>query len=302
MRARWADLATLAALTALLAGCSSGGGAPHPSPSSTGSPSSGSTAKPKILVGARARDITFAQMNSEIGPVRATRVFYTKLPASFDTTMFPRDVKVIVSYKDPSANTAAYVRSIPADANVEMAFHHEPEGLKDFPGPPNVAGPRFVKAFTTQAQLIRAANPKIRVAFIGGSYQYRPTGGRGIGGFFIPSTADDYYLDSYQRIRIIPAAEDPRIQNFIAELTKKDLSFNGFTEYGRGLTPPGAPSSAAEAAARAKVIATDAAWLQAQPKVNLWIYWYTPALASGAQWRFTDPASVKAWRAQSSAR
>jgi len=298
-------LGAAALVSALISGCSSTASPPSPTVSSATSPTDSTSApanptQPRLLVGARARDIPFETMEQEIGPVHATRVFYTRLPPAFDAAMFPRDVKVIVSYKQPSANTTAYVQSIPAGYTVEMAFHHEPEGPKDYPGPPSVAGPRFVRDFIAQADLIRSANPQMRVAFIAGAYQYR-AGGRGMGGYFIPTTADDYYLDSYQRVRIRPAAKDPEVQNFIAELGRKRLHFNGFAEYGRGASAVGPPGAAA-AAARAAVIATDAAWLKSQPDVNLWIYWYTPGLGSGKQWRFTDQASLQAWRSQAAAR
>lgn len=236
-------------------------------------------------------------MNQQIGPIHATRLFYDKLPAKFAPGDVPADVKMVVSYRTPSADTAAYIRSIPATYHVEMAFHHEPEGPQDFPGAPAVVGPKFVKSFDTEASVIRAADPKMRVAFIGGGFQYRP-GGRGIGGYFIPTTADDYYFDSYQQTRIVAASKDVKLRNFIAELTRKHLAFNGFSEYGRGAIPAGGTPSTAAEAARVKVIALDAAWLETQPAVNLWIYWYTPAQQSGDQWRFSDPASQKAWKTE----
>lgn len=258
------------------------------------STSSATTAR-HLLVGARSADTTFASMNSTIGPVRVTRAFYPgTLPAKFSQGAVPAGVKIIVSYKTPSANTALYVKSIPAGVNVEIAFHHEPEA--DYGTVASVAGATFVKAFNAEAKTIHAANRAMRVAFIGGGYQYR-TGGLGIGGYFIPPSADDFYLDSYQRTTIVPAQQDSHVQNFLKELAKRGHHFNGFTEYGRGVTPAGATPSSTQAAARAAVIKTDNAYLRSLPTVDVWAYWYTTDLASGDQWRFTDAASVKAWRA-----
>jgi hypothetical protein len=195
-----------------------------------------------LLVGARSADTTFTSMNSLIGPVKVTRAFYPgALPTKFTYGGVTTGVKIIVSYKSPSSNTALYVKSIPAGVNVEMAFHHEPEGPTDYAGDAATGGAAFVKAFNAEATVIHNANPLMRVAFIAGTYQYRGgvNSSRGIGGYFIPSLADDFYGDSYQRSTMTPAQNDPRVQNFIKELAKKGHTFNGFTEYGRGVIASG---------------------------------------------------------------
>lgn len=252
----------------------------------------------KLLVGARSADTSFSTMTAKLGPVKVTRAFYTgTLPLKFAQGDVASGVKIIVSYKTRSANTASYVRSIPAGVNVELAFHHEPEGPTDYVGTPSVEGPIFVKAFDAEAATVHAANPKMRLAFIGGAYQYRggTSSDRGIGGYFIPSTADDYYLDSYQRAKIVPAKTDLGVQNFIKELAAKHHQFNGFTEYGRGVIANGATFDATVAAARAQVIKTDATYIATLPNVDVWSYWFTTDKASNDQWRFTDSGSLKAW-------
>jgi hypothetical protein len=263
---------------------------------SNGTPTPTSLAARNLLVGARSADISFATMNSQIGPVKVTRVFYSgALPAKFAQGNIGSGVKIIVSYKTPSSNTALYVKSIPAGVNVEMVFHHEPEA--DYGSTPAVAGATFVKAFDAEATVIHVANPNMRVAFIGGAYQYRgqPGGSMGLGGDFIPDKADDFYLDSYQRATIVPAQDDPGVQNFIHELTNKGHLFDGFTEYGRGVIASGATFNTAVATARANVISVDAKYLATLPGVDVWAYWFTTDKASGDQWRFTDAASISAW-------
>jgi len=256
-----------------------------------------------LLVGAKAGDTTFSNMDAVIGQVKVTRTFYPgALPATFSARDITPGVKIIVSYKHPSANTALYVKSIPRGVNVEMVFHHEAEGPHDYPGDPSVAGPAFVKAFDAEAAVIHRANPKMRVAFVGGGYQYKgaPGGTRGLGGYFIPNGADDFYLDSYQRTTMVPAQQDPSLQNYIKELAKKGHQFNGYTEYGRGVIAPGTTSSPAVAAARANVIKVDAAYLKSLPNVDVWAYWFTTDLVNGDQWRFTDAASISAWKTAAS--
>lgn len=271
---------------------SGGGSAPSAAPAAP-------AANGSLLVGARSSDTSFASMNTLIGPIAVTRAFYPgTLPATFKQGGVSNGVKIIVSYKTASANTAKYVKSIPAGANVELVFHHEPEGAGDYSGVASVAGATFVRAFDAEAAIIHGANPTARIAFAAGGYQYQGGhgGSRGIGGSFIPSHADAYYLDSYQRTTIIPAQTDPRVQNYLHELAKKGHQFNGFTEYGRGVIASGAGFNPAVAKARANVIRLDATYLATLPSVNVWTYWFTTDKASGDQWRFTDAASISAWK------
>jgi hypothetical protein len=246
------------------------------------------------LVGARVGDITWARANSEIGPLRVTRLYYPgALPARFTRSGIPEGVRLIVSYKNRSASTGSYVRSIPASARVEVCYHHEPEGTHDdYWGDKTVAGPRFVSEFRAEQATISAANPAIPVVFIGGGYQY--SGGaqnsRGIGGHFIPPTADFHYMDTYQTDTIIPASQTPSVRNFIAEVGRKGGRLNGFSEYARGV----APLSSATIQARIKVFATDSAWLRSRPGIRAWCYWNTTD-QDGRQWRLMDAASQDAW-------
>ncbi len=254
-----------------------------PKPAPTPTPSN-------LLVGARAADVSFSAMDATIGPVRVTRTFYTgTLPATFSRGTVTAGVKIIVSYKTPSANTASYVKSIPAGADVELCFHHEPEG--DY-----AHGADFVKAFDIEADVVHKANPAMHFDYIalGYAYQGGPTSSAGMDGSYVPDKSDFNYVDSYQRSAIQPAQTDPKVQNFIKALHAKGKKFNGFTEYGRGVVAPGASFNQSIATARAKIIAVDATYIKTLPDVNVWAYWYTTG--SAGQWRFTDSASIDAWK------
>jgi hypothetical protein len=181
------------------------------------------------------------------------------------------------------------VRSIPASARIEVCYYHEPEGTHDDNwGDKTVAGPRFVSEFRAEQATISAVNQAIPVVFIGGGYQY--SGGaqssRGIGGHFIPPTADYHYMDTHQTDTIIPASQTPSVRSFIAEVGRKGGPLNGFSDYARGV----APLSSATIQARIKVFATDSAWLRSRPGIRAWCQWNTTD-QDGRQWRLMDAAS-----------
>jgi hypothetical protein len=243
----------------------------------------------KLLAGARSTEYSTALKT--LSPVNSTRQYYDQLPSTYHVK-YPNQHVVISFLHSSLTNTQHYVRSIPAGAPVELVYHHEPEGThNDYSGDAKTAGASFVSEFNAQANVIHA-NSSIPVAFIGGGYQYTGAGGgsRGIGGYFIPPTADDFYLDSYQQnSQIEPASQDPEISHFRAELAKKGKKFNGFCEYGRGI---GSTSSAA----RAKVIGQDYTWLKSLGTAKVWIYFWNYSKTTGDNWKFTDSASINAWK------
>jgi hypothetical protein len=245
----------------------------------------------KIVVGARSADLTFAQVNAAIGPVMVTRIFFSgALPATYTRQGIPAGVKLVISYKTPDTNVAAYAASIPAGEDVEICYHHEPEA--DY-----TAGSVFVAEFDRQAATIHAANPAIPVAYIAGMFQYRP-GQHGYDGSYIPTKADRHYADSYlpTAALIVPAQSEPTLTRFRSLLAAAGKTWDGLTEYGRGVIRSGASFDQAVADARVQAIQADATWLPTTT-CRLWSYWYTTDLASGDQWRFTDSASISAWRA-----
>ena len=259
-------------------------------PAASLSPLIAPAASTSIFIGARAQDESFATVNSQTGPVKVTRLFYSgSLPKTFNRQGIPAGVKLIISYKTPDTGVAAYAKSIPAGQDVELAYHHEPEG--DYP-----SGATFVAEFNRQAGLIHAANRAIPVAFIAGMYQYK-SGLHGYDGSFIPTAQDRSYADSYlpTAALIVPAQTEVRLTRYRALLASKGKTWDGFTEYGRGVIRDGAAFDQAVATKRASVIPIDAQWL-ATTQARVWAYWYTTDLGSGDQWRFTDAASLNAWR------
>ncbi len=240
----------------------------------------------KLLVGVRSKN--FEKANSTLGPIAVTRKYYSKLPAKYKQN-YPSNVTVIISYVTSSlTNTASYAKSIPSGAKVELVYHHEPEGNHgDYPGDPKTSGAKFVSEFDAQAKVIHA-NSKVPVGFIAGGYQYR-NGGRGAQGYFIPTQADDYYMDSYaQNNALVPSSQNQTVKNYIALLKARGHSFAGFSEYARG-------TASANSAARIKVLNADNTWLRSIG-AKIWVYWWAPSPQTGANWQFTDAATIAAWK------
>ncbi len=256
-----------------------------------------STAVPAPLLGGfRVKDITWATADAQIGPGKVTREFYGTLPTTFSDFGLPLGVKIVVSYKTLTTNVAAYLRSIPAGRDVELAFHHEPEG--DY-----TTGAQFVSEFNGQEQVAHAAAPAVPFDYIGLSYHYMT----GQDTSWLPPAADRYYVDSYQRggtgySKIQPLPQTPQFVNFAASLKAAGHRFDGFTEYGRGVIPTGGVISVADVSARQQVYSTDRAYIDstlrpATPHPFVWAYWYTSG--SAGQWRLLDGASQQAWRSAS---
>lgn len=236
------------------------------------------------LVGYFVNDVPWAQAEADLGRGAVTRVFYGGLgtPARFTRNGIPDGVLLIVSVKS-TTNLESYVRSIPDNQSVQVAFHHEPEG--DYSGD----GARFVAEWQAARDIVKRANPAVPFVFIGGAYQYRSRKRAGWSGTFIPQDADRYYLDTYQPLAVEPAAQDAGVMRFLERLDGRP--FHGFTEYGRGTA--GGPVTPAD---RVAVFRADRDWLTGLPDVRVWSYWHTTDLKSGTQWRLLDPESQAAWR------
>lgn len=260
---------------------------PLSSQASAANPDGGAAAKgatSTLQVGVRSK--TYDAAKATFNNLAITRQYYDQLPSRYKVK-YPGEHVVISFLKSSAANTAAYVKSIPAGAPVELVYHHEPEGThSDYAGSPAQAGATFVSEFNAQAAVIHA-NSKIPVAFIAGGYQYG-NGRRGAAGNFIPPSADYYYMDSYQQNSALkPATQDQTVSNYRALLAKRGKPFGGFTEYARGTT-------SANPASRVAVMQADNTWLRSIG-ARVWVYWWYPSVQTGDNWQFKDSASIQAW-------
>ncbi len=124
-----------------------------------------------ILIGACSGKGNWRSANAIIGPLQTHRLFYSgSLPLTFEADDTPTTVTIIASYKTATTNVKNYVKSVPANRQVILAYHHEPEG--DYS-----SGAVFVSEFKTQSDLIRScANSNVRIAMISASYPYGVSG------------------------------------------------------------------------------------------------------------------------------
>jgi hypothetical protein len=234
--------------------------------------------------------------NTAIGPLRTDRVFYQTLPSNYwadrDCSGLPAKVMCIVSYKTPTTNVAAYVKSIPSGRPVIMVFYHEPEG-GGFS-----TGSAFVTAFEAQSNLIRAAagRSNIQVAMVAGtSRQYANRSGRGWDCSYIPSAryVNHYFADIYDPTGDL-LENDPGFTRWRYCTAGRHRS-RGITEWGIGPT-----RCITSGLTRAEVMARDEQWLLGPfPLMYLLEYWWVDNSATGgacADWKFSSPAEVSAWK------
>lgn len=255
---------------------------PVPPPPLPGPPPAVST----MIVGARCKDTTFADMNAAVGPVGGMRLFYpAALSTTYDASQLPSGVVPFVSYKTPQTNIASFLKSLPASGR--LTFHHEPEA--DYP-----SGAAFTGEFDREYQSAKAARSSIPFGMIAGAYQYRAgaggaSQGNGYDGSYLPSEADFYGFDTYQpKGPLTPLEKDPRFQRWYSLVKDRGKPLY-VTEYGRGDTADHSLD-----AERAALIPVDAAYLR-KIGVQAWMYWFTSG-TTGVNWRFTDQGSIDAWR------
>ncbi len=235
--------------------------------------------------------------NTAIGPLHTDRVFYRTLPSSYWADRYcsglPAQVMCIVSYKTPTVNVAAYVKSVPTGRPVIMVFHHEPED-GDFP-----SGSAFVAAFEAQSNLIRAAaagRSDIQVAMVAGtSRQYANPSGHGWDCSYIPPAryVDHYFADIYDPTGVM-LENDPGFTRWQYCTAGRHRS-RGITEWGIGPT-----KCMTSGLTRAHVMARDEQWLRERfPHMYLLEYWWVDDSATEgtcADWKFTSPAEISAWK------
>lgn len=257
-----------------------------PVPYTAGTAHTATATPAAVLIGARS-DTGFTGVNQAIGPLGATRFYYTgKLPASFagsKAAKLPAGVVPVISYNQATTNVVSYVKSV--NRPIWLAYRHEPEDGHQFS-----SGSVYVSQFEGQSRLIRSVgNHNVKVASINAGYAYRNGRGLGLNGSYLPpaSYVDAYALDLYQvccRGGRWPAkglASYDRFQNWLKLVGSRGKPL-GLTEYG----------IEASASARDARIQTDAGYLRSRfgGKFGLWDYYYIGI------WRFTDAATIQTWR------
>jgi hypothetical protein len=247
--------------------------------------------------------------DAAIGPLQTQRVFYPgPLPRAYTGSYCEQLERVngdgltcIVSYKDADLatnNVVSYVRSIPADVNAWLVFHHEPED-DTFPGG---GGREFVMDFERNVAAIRSAagctDCHIKVAMAANAYQYHSAGrySLGTGCSFIPPAqyVDAYFVDVYEpKPTGAPLERGPASiewDDWLHCVTAADEAASGhrkplgIAEYGLGTAAPDA--------IRARTIRADDTYLRSFRHLALWEYWDV-----GPEWAVTGhPLAAAAWR------
>lgn len=261
-----------------------------------------------MLIGARYKSGTttqsadYATADAAIGPLHETRVFQGTLPSTRAQVTPDGDVD-IVSYKNhgTTANFTSYLQSLrPQD---RLVFYHEPEGPNDW-----TSGAAFVAAYVAEYDLAKSIRPDIRFGMISGGFQWRD-GNRGADGSFLPPAdkVDFYAFDSYRDGStdasvnpngygaIVPLQQVSEFQNWLGFVQSRGKPLL-VTEYGRGVEGAGYTWAPAQ---RANVIPQDAAYLKSLGFQN-WMLWWCDLGPDGRSWKFSDQASIDAWRAVAS--
>jgi hypothetical protein len=245
-------------------------------------------ATPSLLTGADTVTGQFAAANAAIGPLHAVRLFYSgALPDNYSKVGVPAGVTAFISYKTPSTNTVPFAKSCPPGTRI--IFHHEPENEY------NGNGAAFVAQYDQEYTTLKTANPALIVGMAAMSYQY--SGGRyGQSGSFLPAAdhVDFYAVDTYEAKPdgkgLATDAPFMGWYNLVKDRGKPLV----FAEYGVGVNPVGYTADN-WSAQRAATFKADKLWIAAHPAFDTVLYWYNTG--ARGDWRFTDAASVSAWKA-----
>lgn len=246
-----------------------------------------------VLIGARNHDLTFPQADGQIGPLRATRVFWqgfpsTAGPVTDQTTLsgakpYPATTQLWVSVKS-TTNLEAWASSVPDPSRYVVIPNHEPEN-GDF-----TSGAAFKVFFNGVSDRLKAVNPAFRVCHAAAGSTY-VSGKAGYDGSYIPDPGkcDIYTIDIYRpSLNLMkPLSQDVRFQRWLS--FTKGMQAIGITEWGIGL-PADDPTLAP---LRPGLIAQDRAYLRTLPNFVTAQFWYTLGL-DGKDYRPTDAASIAA--------
>jgi transcriptional regulator with XRE-family HTH domain len=246
------------------------------------------------LIGARSLDWHAA--NQVVGPLQTQRIYHDRLPASFlgaVESRLPPGVVPIVSYREATANVAAYVRSV--NRPIVLIFRYNPER--------QMSAERFTSQFEIQSDLIRSAhNPDVQVGMSAAIYEYQPAVNVSAAGcgYIPPAAYVDYYLAAVyepylQGIDRTDHGGFVRWQRCTAGLHRP----RGLVEYGLGLGVRGSASCQPESK-RTGVMYHDLEYLHENvPDLRILEYWWKMNSNSrcSESWQFPAGSSTAdLWR------
>lgn len=245
----------------------------------------------------------FKQANAVTGPLRIRRSFDSSLPGSFQTSAARDDaasgLTSFVSWKPPfgdyvgaaagkyDAAVSTWARSVP-NTGVYATTFHEPEN--------DMTGAQFVALHRHLYGVVKAANPTIKWGVVYMAYWWEAGTNHYIGDrdAWWPGAqyADYTAIDTYHPTPE-PLSQDPAFRGWYDYMLDKGRPMY-ITEYGQYVVKPGTSPDPTMLARRASVIAQDAAWIAAQGKITMWLYW--DGLGAQGNWRLDDAGSQQAWR------
>lgn len=250
-----------------------------------------------FLLGARNKDVSFADAQAAVGPLQGARTFMSAgLPTKWATptdaftgSKLPTGIAYFVSITQITGNVEPYCASVPAGVDLRLIYKHEVENGKETPA-------QFQANMAGLLQRVKAVNPSVKVVMASAGQQY-DDGDPATDGRYIVPGLDGYYLDFYrpslQQMR--PASTDDRLTNWRMCIPAGKPW--GFTEFGLGALDSPDPADQINAR-RVQVLGQDIAWLKTQPGFDALLYWYTKSSdPTDHNYRFTDPASVAAFKA-----
>lgn len=250
---------------------------------------------------------TFDAANGTLGPLRFRRCFDSSLPASFQQSCARDDwshgYRSFVSWKPPGldhAGTAAgkydaqiraWAISVPTTIGLYATVWHEPEN-------DGMTGAEYVAMYQHVYTVVKAANPSITFGPVYMAYWWQ----EGTDHYAAGGPNAWWVWDRYSDF----AAVDTYAPN--PTLLKDNAGFQGWlrfmntkapdkplvmAEYGQCVQSSVNLCTAAEQAARARIIPVDEAYLRSM-RFTMWLLWQ----GTGPQgdWRLTDAGSQAAWR------
>ncbi|SDX86574.1 hypothetical protein SAMN05661080_01489 [Modestobacter sp. DSM 44400] len=251
---------------------------------------------------------SFLAASEQIGPLTVHRTFDSGLPATFAASAAADDpeagVRSFVSWKPPRGDfrgaaqgdydeqVTAWARSVPNTGVYATAFH-EPEN--------DMTADEFVAMQRHLYRVVKQANPTVRWGPVYMAYWWDPGSPDHYVGdpaaWWPGDDAADFAGFDWYGADPEPMTGTSAFGHWYATMVDTGVPLF-ITEYGQYALPAGARPDPALQRARAAAIRADAAWIRAHPRLRMWVYW--DDTGARGDWRLTDAASQRAWRAVAS--